>query len=311
MGLTHFDEARAVERAVGHIRGRWTFLGEALDTQTVGVRRIQIPAGGWSTPAHDHGCEEEIFYVMHGWGVSWQRGKTAEIGPGDAILYRPRGGAHTVRADEDLDLLAFGTRRYDEGPGFPRLGLSLLGYRGVESVPGAIDGVPLQFVREAEVGPPEVADEHGPRPGTIVNLDDLQADAIERPRVVRTRRNFGRALGSVAAGLQHVEVAPGKESTAQHCHSAEEEIFVILAGGGVLVLGEEETSVVPGHVVGRPAATGVAHVFRAGDQGLTYLAYGTRDPSDVCFYPRSNKIAFRGVHLIARLERLEYWDGED
>ena len=26
---------------------------------------------------------------------------------------------------------------------------------------------------------------------------------------------------------------------------------------------------------------------------------------------RSNKIAFRGVHVIARLERLDYWDGED
>ena len=36
-----------------------------------------------------------------------------------------------------------------------------------------------------------------------------------------------------------------------------------------------------------------------------------RDPADVCFYPRSNKVAFRGMGLIARLERLDYWDGED
>ena len=52
-------------------------------------------------------------------------------------------------------------------------------------------------------------------------------------------------------------------------------------------------------------------MFRAGPEGLTYLAYGTRDPGDICYYPRSNKIAFRGVHLIARLEKLDYWDGED
>ena len=45
-------------------------------------------------------------------------------------------------------------------------------------------------------------------------------------------------------------------------------------------------------------------MFRAGDRGLTYLAYGTRDPGDVCYYPRSNKIAFRGVGVIARLEQL-------
>jgi hypothetical protein len=36
-----------------------------------------------------------------------------------------------------------------------------------------------------------------------------------------------------------------------------------------------------------------------------------RDPGDVCYYPRSGKIAFRGVGVIARLESLDYWDGED
>ena len=64
-------------------------------------------------------------------------------------------------------------------------------------------------------------------------------------------------------------------------------------------------------MISRPPGTGVAHMFRAGDRGLTYLAYGTRDPGDVCYYPRSNKIAFRGVGVIARLEQLDYWDGED
>ncbi len=134
---------------------------------------------------------------------------------------------------------------------------------------------------------------------------------MERPRVVRARRNLGLAAGSVQTGLQHVEVAPGRESTAQHCHSVEEEIFVVLEGDGVLILDTEETAVRAGSVVARPAGTGVAHVFRAGDHGLSYLAYGTRDPADVCYYPRSNKIAFRGVGVIGRIERLDYWDGED
>jgi uncharacterized cupin superfamily protein len=120
------------------------------------------------------------------------------------------------------------------------------------------------------------------------------------------------AAGSISTGLQHVQVAPGKESGLLHCHSLEEEIFVMLKGDGVLVLDDrEETPVRPGHVVARPAGTGVAHLFRAGDAGLTYLAYGTREPADICYYPRSNKISFRGVRVIARLERLEYWDGED
>ena len=95
------------------------------------------------------------------------------------------------------------------------------------------------------------------------------------------------------------------------CHSAEEELFVVLEGEGLLLLGEEEHAVRRGHVVARPAGTGVAHAFRAGEHGLELLAYGTREPNDICFYPRSNKVFLRGIDLVARLERLDYWDGED
>jgi uncharacterized cupin superfamily protein len=220
-------------------------------------------------------------------------------------------GAHSLYALEALDVLAFGPRLSDEIPRFPRLGLSLVGGRAVESVPGRVDGAPIQFVREAALGPPELPAEHAPRPATIVNVDEVEAVLLERPRVIRTRRDLGRSAGSLTTGIQRVEVAPGKESSALHCHSLEEEIFVVLDGEGVVVLGAEEISVRPGQVVARPAGTGVAHTFRAGEPGLTYLAYGTREPGDVCYYPRSNKIAFRGVGVIARLEQLEYWDGED
>lgn len=43
---------------------------------------------------------------------------------------------------------------------------------------------------------------------------------------------------------------------------------------------------------------------------MTFLAYGTREPNDVCYYPRSNKIYWRGLGVIARLEHLSYDDGE-
>jgi uncharacterized cupin superfamily protein len=311
MGITHFEDAPRREREIGHLQGRWTFLGDAAGCVRVGVRRLEIPAGGWSTPAHEHGREEEIFFVLGGRGLSWQNGRTTEIGSGDCIVYLPNRGAHTLHSLDGLDVLAFGPREHDENPGFPRLGLSLIGRRATETAAGVLDGAPIQFVREAQLGAPDLPPEPGPRPSTIVNLDVVAPDPLNRPRVVRTRRNLGRGAGSVTTGLQHVEVAPGKESSAQHCHSLEEEIFVILDGEGVLVLGDEQTPVRRGHVVARPAGTGLAHMFRAGDAGLTYLAYGSRDPGDVCYYPRSNKIAFRGVGVIARLERLEYWDGED
>ncbi|HWE32466.1 MAG TPA: cupin domain-containing protein [Solirubrobacteraceae bacterium] len=312
MGLTHFDEANSNAFEVGHIRGTWSYLGESAGCRTVGVRRIQLPEGAWSTPAHEHGREEEIFYVLAGRGISWQRGKTAEVSAGDCIVYLPRRGAHTIHALEGgIDLLAFGPREYDESVRFPRLGMSLVGSRFVESVPGSLDGVPLQFVRESELGAPELPAEPGVRPQTIVNIANVEAEPVDRPRVAGIWRDLGAAVGSRSTGLQHVAVAPGKLGCPRHCHSLEEEIFVMLDGDGIALIGDEEVPVRSGHVIARPAATGKAHAFRGGTAGLTYLAYGPRFPNDICYYPDSNKILFGGVGLVARLEPLDYWDGED
>ena len=103
----------------------------------------------------------------------------------------------------------------------------------------------------------------------------------------------------------------------RHDHS---EIFVILEGSGTLQLYPsprsdtdelEEFPIRAGSTIARPAGTRRAHGIKAGDDGLTVLAYGTRDPNDIVHYPRSGKISFRGVGVIGRLEQAGYWDGED
>ena len=309
MGLTHFDEVPPVERGGGHLAARWTLLGEAAGSVAVGVRRIEIPTGLWSTPVHEHGGAEEIFYVLGGRGLSWQDGATAEVGAGDCIVYRSGAGAHTLHSLDSLDVLAFGPRPRDLSTRYPRLGISMIGSRFAETVAHE-RGTLLQFTRELELGAPPL-EPPGPRPATIVNLSGVEPVTVERPLVARTRRNLGQAAGSVETGLQHVEVMPGKASAPAHCHSLEEEIFVVLEGSGTLLLDTDRTALRPGHVVTRPAGSGVSHSFVAGEGGLTYLAYGTREKGDVCYYPRSGKIAFRGVGVIGRIERLGYWDGED
>ena len=91
----------------------------------------------------------------------------------------------------------------------------------------------------------------------------------------------------------------------------------MLEGSGTLELlpvrarGEPERHELrPGHVFARPPGSRVAHSIVAGEDGVTYLAYGTREPDDIAYYPRSNKVYFRGVGLMTRLEHLEYDDGE-
>ena len=95
-----------------------------------------------------------------------------------------------------------------------------------------------------------------------------------------------------------------------HCHSAEEELFVILDGSGTCILGDDEHDVRSGHVHLPAGRHRVAHALRAGPDGMTFLAYGTRDPNDMAYYPRSSKISWRGLGVIGRIERLDYWDGE-
>ena len=120
-----------------------------------------------------------------------------------------------------------------------------------------------------------------------------------------------------------MSLPPGEEGAPPHCHTVEEELFVILHGEGELELWSQPDSKHPfpadptealpvraGHIVSRPPGTRIPHSFRAGVNGLTYLAYGTRDPADVCWYPRSNKVFFRGLGVITRLELLDYLDGE-
>ena len=316
--ISHWDDVRAVRRESGHISGDWQSLtGEASDW--VGVQRIRIDPGKWSTPLHLEGADEEIFFVLDGSGISVQGDGSGEqasaVGPGDCLVHLALVHAHTLQAGpHGLDVLAFGERHYAANTLLPRAGVSWLGPTWV--LEGAPDDHPWK--REAAAGPPEVG-ELVERPGRIVNVEDVEAYEREGASVARSVRDLGRAAGSYKTGLQLFEVPAGKLNNPPHCHSAEEEIFVVLDGEGTLELwphlrrgGEhEEHPVRRGSVVARPAGTGRAHAFRAGDGGLTLLAYGARDPRDVTYYPRSGKLNIRGVGLIGRLEVLDYWDGED
>jgi uncharacterized cupin superfamily protein len=118
------------------------------------------------------------------------------------------------------------------------------------------------------------------------------------------------AVGSQATGLKHATVRPGMLSSLPHCHSSEEEIFVVLEGSGTLLLGDEEHPMGPGSVVARPPGTGAAHAFRAGDDGLAMLCYGTREPGDIRYYPRSRTLAIPGLRASFTVEQVDLWDRE-
>jgi uncharacterized cupin superfamily protein len=291
--LPNLYEGQSRELAFGHIKGVWRDPGREAGTRTVGLRRIEIAGGHFSTPAHDHGADEEIFFVLAGGGVLWEEGKTCEVRSGDCIVHRPMRGAHTLRAAEGgLDVLVFGERRDPHLTALPRIGAAWSFPHWVE-----LAGGESPFAREAAGGPPECPPPAAERPRHVVALADAPTafgGAVRLP---------SEAAGARATGLKHVTLPANQGGAPAHCHSEEEEIFVVLDGAGVLQLwprGAEAPAEHPlraGDVISRPAATGVAHALRAGEQGLTYLAYGTRQPGDMCFYPQTGRVSLRGLGI--------------
>ena len=89
--ISHWDDARTWRGERGHIAGTWWSL-TGRNSRTVGVKRIQVDPGMWSTPLHLEGSEEEIFYVLGGSGVSVQwEGEDDPVGyevsAGDCLLH--------------------------------------------------------------------------------------------------------------------------------------------------------------------------------------------------------------------------------
>ena len=302
MKLPNLHESAARELSVGHIKGMWRDLGREAGTRTVGLRRIEIAAGHFATPAHEHGGDEEIFFVLAGSGLLWENGKTYEVRGGDCIVHRPLRGAHTLRGGDDgLDVLVLESAATPASPRCP-----------ASAWPGASPaGSSSPTARAPSSGRPPRAPQSAPRRWPSAPATWWRS-RTPPPSSTAPRGYSARAPGRGPPVSDHVTL-PGGQGAPAHCHSEEEEIFVVLDGGGTLQLwprggGGESSKEHPlraGDVVSRLPGTGVAHALRAGEQGLTYLAYGTRAPGDMCFYPQTGRVSLRGLGIALRSPEIE------
>ena len=220
--VAHWDEAKGGRPDRPGLGGRWTNLAGPAGSRTVGVNRIQLDAGEVSTPAHVHGADEEIFFVLAGSGLSWQDGETYEVRAGDCLVHRPLGKAHTLRAGDDgLDVLAYGQRHRLGGAYLPKIGVYWLWPSWAE-----VGKEPNPFDRPPDLEWPQP----GSRPDSIVNLDDVEGE------YGGISKRLGATAGAKQTGLNWVALPPNEEGAPPHCHSAEEELFVILDGEGTLEL---------------------------------------------------------------------------
>lgn len=160
----------------------------------------------------------------------------------------------------------------------------------------------------------------------VLSLADLPLDTLhDGPRFTARAAPFAAPLGATRLGGRLVEVPPGKRAWPMHCHHANDEIFVILAGRGSLRLGAESYRVAAGDVAVCPAGgpESAHQLINDGDEPLRYLAISTMNAPDVMEYPDSGKfVVFAGAppggdkakrsfhHIGHSADACDYWDGE-
>ena len=150
----------------------------------------------------------------------------------------------------------------------------------------------------------------------VINIDQLQLEhtAVGK-RFESSEVHVGPLLGAHDLGYSCVVIPPGKSACPFHSHRAEEEMFFVVKGAGLLRYGDETRQIHAGDVICCPTGgPETAHqIVNDSAADLTYLAISTMMPAEVCEYPDYQKIgAFGGDlrHLARVSDDIDYWSDE-
>lgn len=92
-------------------------------------------------------------------------------------------------------------------------------------------------------------------------------------------RFANKALELEHAGISLQRLAPGARAPFGHRHESQEEVYVVVGGGGRMKLGDEEIEVRRWDAIRVAGST--MRAFEAGPDGLELLAYGAPSSNDV------------------------------
>ncbi len=106
-----------------------------------------------------------------------------------------------------------------------------------------------------------------------VNLLELEDMAPKFGMDTMSFRGAREALGGERVALSLQSVAPGERQPFGHRHAQEEEVYVILSGGGRMALGDEVREIAAYDAI--RVAPGVPRAFEAGPDGIELIAFGS------------------------------------
>src|SRR5579862_7424388 len=128
---------------------------------------------------------------------------------------------------------------------------------------------------------------------SVVHWDEVDFHRSAKGEMDASSQFLGDAAGTRGVGLNRVRVEPGKLPTPPHSHGASEELYFVLAGSGLVWQDDAVHDVRPlDCVIHRPNE--LDHTFVAGPDGLEYLVFGTRHPTEFGWLPRSRAIRLNG-----------------
>ena len=161
---------------------------------------------------------------------------------------------------------------------------------------------------------------------SIINIDTIEYVPHGQGEQFEAKLGaVGRHIGARKLGYNVAIVPPGKKAWPYHKHHANEELFFILDGEGLLRMNGEEFPVRAGDFIAAPPGPEHAHQLINNSQApLKYLSVSTMEQPEVVEYPDSDKIGVlaggapgdskvrRDVMFIARRDaEVGYWEGED
>lgn len=112
----------------------------------------------------------------------------------------------------------------------------------------------------------------------IRNLKEIEDSAVKFGLSPQMESRFARKdLGAETLGLSYQRLAPNMRQPFGHRHEQQEEVYVVLSGGGRVSLDDEVVEIRPWDAV--RVAPDTTRAFEAGPDGLELLAFGAHTVS--------------------------------
>ena len=147
-----------------------------------------------------------------------------------------------------------------------------------------------------------------------VNVDELRYVHYpdESSPYTAGMAEVGRLLGAQRLGYAMGHLRRGDHYAPYHWHTAEEELFVVMAGTPTLRTPRGTFVLRAGDLVAFPTTPLGSHrLWNDADEDAVVLMIANMDPDDVCYYPDSRKVLVEKTGTLVRVEpELEYFDGE-